>query len=55
MKPGGEDLTVQVESIYSPDRGEVMNAPHPKELIYVRFSETPEKGDIIRQEATPDK
>ncbi len=53
MKPGGEDRNARVEAIYSPDRGEVESAPHPKELIYVRFSETPEKGDIIRQKTAP--
>lgn len=48
MKPGGENVPVTVESIYSPDRGEVESAPHPKEKLYVRFSQSPETGDIIR-------
>ena len=48
MKPDGRDLEVSVEAISSPERGSVESAPHPKELLYVRFSGEPEKGDIIR-------
>ncbi len=48
MKPMGEDIQVQVESIFSPERGEAESAPHPKEELLVRFSAMPEKGDIIR-------
>lgn len=48
MKPDCRNIEVRTESIYSPERGEVESAPHPKEEIFVKFSETPEKGDIIR-------
>ncbi len=48
MRPDFENRFVKVESIFSPERGEADSAPHPKELIHVRFSGTPEKGDLIR-------
>ena len=49
MKRDLRNVDAVVRSIYSPERGEVESAPHPKEELFAGFSERPEKGDIIRK------
>ncbi len=48
MRKDFRNIKVKVGSIFSPERGEVMSAPHPGEEILASFSEVPEKGDLIR-------
>jgi len=49
MKRDLRNVDAVVRSIYSPERGEAESAPHPKEELFVSFSERPEKGDVIRK------
>lgn len=50
MKPGGEDIPVLVLDMYDEDGNPVESCPHPKQVIDVRLSVTPEAGDILRVE-----
>ncbi|MCR5279540.1 MAG: U32 family peptidase C-terminal domain-containing protein, partial [Lachnospiraceae bacterium] len=48
MKPDGKNVASKVLEIKN-DRGEVMeSAPHPKQKLFVKLSEMPEVGDILR-------
>ena len=49
MKPNGENVMVNVEAIYDADGESRDSAPHPKEVLYVKLSKTPEKYDILRR------
>lgn len=50
MKPGGENIPVQVLAMYDEEGNPVESCPHPKQIIDVRLSVTPEAGDILRVE-----
>lgn len=50
MKPGGENIPVQVLAMYDEEGNPVESCPHPKQIIDVRLSVTPEAGDILRAE-----
>ncbi len=48
MKPDGSNVEASVEEMYN-DAGEPMeNCPHPKETLWVRLSQAPEKYDLLR-------
>ncbi len=49
MKTDYRNAFVRVESIRNEDGAEMESAPHPKQKLYVKFSETPDKYDIIRR------
>ncbi len=49
MKPDGRNLAVTVEEIRN-EEGELMeSAPHPKQILKVKLSETPKAYDILRR------
>ena len=48
MKPDGADIPVIVEAMYDQEWKPVESCPHPKQIIYVRLSELPAVGDILR-------
>lgn len=49
MKPDGRNVEVTVERILNEEGGEQENAPHSKQVLYVKLSECPEKYDILRR------
>ena len=49
MKPDGRDILVNVEGIFDEDGNEVESAPHPKQKLFVKLSETPEVLDVLRR------
>ena len=49
MKPDGRNLAVTVEEIRNEEGEQMENAPHPKQILRVRLSETPEAYDILRR------
>jgi putative protease len=49
MKPDGRNISVTVEEIRATDGTEQESAPHPKQKLWVRLSEMPEKYDILRR------
>lgn len=48
MKPGGENIPVQVLAMYDEDGNPVESCPHPGQVIDVRLSEPAEVYDILR-------
>lgn len=50
MKPGGENIPVKVLDMYDQEGSPVASCPHPKQIIHVRLTQTPEAGDILRVE-----
>ena len=50
MKPDGRNVPVTVEKILDEKGMEMESCPHPKQKIQVRFSEVPEKLDLVRVE-----
>ncbi len=48
MKPGGENIPVQVLAMYDENGNPVESCPHPGQAIDVRLSEPPAVGDILR-------
>ena len=49
MKPDGRNLAVTVEEIRNEEGEQMENAPHPKQILRVRLSETPKAYDILRR------
>lgn len=49
MKPDGRNLAVIVEEIRNEEGEQMENAPHPKQILRVRLSETPKAYDILRR------
>lgn len=49
MKPDGTNVPVTVEAMYTEDWESVDSAPHPKQVLWIKLSETPEKFDLLRQ------
>lgn len=49
MKPDGRNLTVTVEEIRNEEGEQMESAPHPKQILRVRLSETPKAYDILRR------
>ena len=48
MKPDGNNVPVTVEAIYTEDGISVDSAPHPKQILWIKLSQTPEKYDLLR-------
>lgn len=48
MKPDGSNVPVTVEAIYNAREERVDSAPHPRELLWVKLSHTPEPFDLLR-------
>ena len=49
MKPDGRNLAVTVEEIRNEEGEQMESAPHPKQILRVRLSETPQAYDILRR------
>lgn len=49
MKPDGRNLAVTVEEIRNEEGEQMESAPHPKQILKVKLSETPEAYDILRR------
>lgn len=49
MKPDGRNLPVTVEEIKNQDGEQMESAPHPKQILTVRLSISPERYDILRR------
>lgn len=49
MKPDGRNLVVTVEEIRNEEGEQMESAPHPKQILRVRLSETPKAYDILRR------
>ena len=49
MKSDGTNVPVTVEAMYTEDGESVDSAPHPKQVLWIKLSETPEKFDLLRQ------
>ena len=49
MKPDGRNLAVTVEENRNEEGEQMENAPHPKQILRVRLSETPKAYDILRR------
>ena len=47
MKPDGRNLAVTVEEIRNEEGEQMESAPHPKQILRVRLSETPEAYEIL--------
>ena len=48
MKPDGSNVPVTVEAMYTEDGQTVDSAPHPKQVLWLKLSRTPEKYDLLR-------
>ena len=48
MKTDGNDIKVKVLDMMKEDGTHTGSAPHAKEKIYIRLSELPEEGDVLR-------
>lgn len=55
MKPGGDNIEVQVLRIINEDGEEQESAPHPKQVLYIGLSKKPERYDILRRQEQPDR
>ena len=49
MKPDGTNVPVTVEAMYTEEGESVDSAPHPKQVLWIKLSETPEHYDLLRQ------
>lgn len=49
MKPNGDNIEVTVSRIVDEEGQEQESAPHPKQVLYVRFDQKAEPGDILRR------
>lgn len=48
MKPDGRNIPVTVEGMYTEDGEAVESAPHPKQVLFLELSESPEVYDLLR-------
>ena len=48
MKPDGRNIGTRVLEIKNEQGENMESAPHPKQKLFVKLSEVPEKGDILR-------
>ena len=48
MKPDGTNIPVTVENIYTQDGEAVESAPHPKQVLWIKLSQTAEVCDLLR-------
>lgn len=49
MKPGGRNVPVTVEAMYTEDGEPVESCPHPKQVLWIKLSQMPEKYDLLRK------
>ncbi|MCR4956542.1 MAG: U32 family peptidase [Lachnospiraceae bacterium] len=50
MKPNGENIQVEVLSIYDAEGNAMESCPHPKQDLYIKLTVQPEEYDILRRE-----
>lgn len=48
MKPDGTNVPVNVEAMYTETGEAVDSAPHPKQVLWIKLSRTPEPFDLLR-------
>lgn len=48
MKPGGENIEVQVLSLTTDEREKVDSAPHPRQILWVELSKPAAQYDLLR-------
>lgn len=48
MKPDGNNVPVKVEGMFTEDGVSVDSAPHPKQILWLKLSNLPEKYDLLR-------
>lgn len=48
MKPDGSNVPVTVEAMYNEAGEAVESAPHPKQLLWLKLSQVPERFDLLR-------
>ena len=48
MKPNGRNIQTKVLEIYDDEGNTLDAAPHPKQSLYIKLDEVPEKYDILR-------
>ena len=48
MKPDGTNVPVTVEAMYTEEGIAVDSAPHPKQVLWIKLSETAERFDLLR-------
>ena len=48
MKPDGTNVPVTVEAMYTDEGEAVDSAPHPKQVLWIKLSQVPEKYDLLR-------
>ena len=48
MKPDGTNVSVTVEAMYTEDGEAVDSAPHPKQVLWIKLSQAPDKYDLLR-------
>ncbi len=48
MKPDGSNIPVVVEKMYNEEEKPVDSAPHPKQVLWIKLSETPSPYDLLR-------
>ncbi len=49
MKPDGTNVAVKVEAMFTEEGEAVESAPHPKQVLWIKLSESPEPFDLLRQ------
>lgn len=49
MKPSGENISAEVTGIWDEERNSMESAPHPKQRLIVKLSESAQTGDILRK------
>lgn len=53
MKPSGENVLTRALSMRDQEGREIESCPHASTLVWVKLSEVPEVGDIMRMKMTP--
>ena len=48
MKPDGRDLEATVEEIIDEAGTRQESAPHPKQVLWVKLTVAPDRGDLLR-------
>ncbi len=48
MKPDGSNVAASVEAMYNEEMEAVNSAPHAKQVLWIRLSQTPERFDLLR-------
>lgn len=48
MEPDGTNIPVTVEAMYTEEGESVDSAPHPKQVLWIKLSQTPKHYDLLR-------